>query len=436
MASTFPAVSLFSNCGAGDLGYAHSGFRFRILAELESRRLDVASLNHPNAQTILGDLRSTWPQVISAYKAKSHTARLALLSACPPCQGMSTARADRGLESDADAGSRDYRNLLVEVIASVAAGLQPRIVVVENVQAFLTRRVRHPDNGSPVSAANLLADRLNDHYAMFPMRSDLADFGIPQHRRRSFLVFIHREEPGLERLAVTNTTPFPAASHGPGLQEDHITIEQSLGELTKSSSYPLTPDVRLAIDKLHMTRPLSRRTSFMVSSIPSGSGKSAWQNTICETCGPMEVSPEDATCRKCGGPLARPVVLEDGEWRLVRGFRNSSYRRMDPRKPAATITTAAGRISSDNTIHPFENRVLTPLESQHLQTFPAEFKWGSQLNEDSDAPIREMIGEAVPPKFTALHGRILASILGGHAPQGAMPDSDRRILTARELLDR
>ena len=36
------SISLFSNCGAGDVGFARAGFRFRVLAEIDERRLDVA----------------------------------------------------------------------------------------------------------------------------------------------------------------------------------------------------------------------------------------------------------------------------------------------------------------------------------------------------------------------------------------------------------
>lgn len=40
----------------------------------------------------------------------------ALLATCRPCQGLTSARSDGGKEADADAVSRDARNLLVSVI--------------------------------------------------------------------------------------------------------------------------------------------------------------------------------------------------------------------------------------------------------------------------------------------------------------------------------
>src|SRR6266704_3960923 len=104
------AVSLFSNCGAGDVGFRRAGFTFDVMAELDSRRLEVALLNHPGAKGIPGDLRNTWPHVVETYRQTAGDERPALLAACPPCQGMSSARGRRGLKNDAVAGSKDKRN--------------------------------------------------------------------------------------------------------------------------------------------------------------------------------------------------------------------------------------------------------------------------------------------------------------------------------------
>ena len=165
------------------------------MAELDPRRLSIAGLNLPDAVTVAGDLRETSPNVIEeTYRERRGSTPPALLAACPPCQGMSSARGGRGRGDDADAGSRDARNLLVGVIAKVTHALAPRIVVVENVPAFLTRVVRHPKTGTPISAAVLLARSLHQRYYVTPLITDLADYGVPQTRRRAFLCFVRRDE--------------------------------------------------------------------------------------------------------------------------------------------------------------------------------------------------------------------------------------------------
>jgi len=96
---------------------------------------------------------------------------------------------------------------------------------------------------------------------------------------------------------------------------------------------------------------------------------------------------------------------------------------MYPDRPGATVTTASGKIGSDFTLHPWENRVLSPLECSLLQTFPDDFRWEGKIGVDA---IREMIGEAVPPLFTELHGKVLAAFLAGLSSDNMMLAKDPR----------
>ena len=431
------SISLFSNCGAGDVGFARAGFRFRVLAEIDERRLDVALRNHRDASGVVGDLRETWPEVVASYRGLCGSTQPALLSACPPCQGMSSARGGRGHENDADAGTRDARNLLVEVIADVAKEVEPRIVVVENVPAFLSRLVIDPHTGEPISAAALLIRLLGDRYRAFPFLTDLADYGVPQRRVRAFLTFIRRDEPCLELLDQAALIPFPCASAVLGSSEP-TTLGEALTRLgAKELDARLPADARDDSNPMH-TVPVwgDNRQYRMVAAIPPGSGGRAWQNSQCEQCGEVDVGPDDAVCPICTTPLLRPVVQEnDGSYRLVKGFRKSSYSRMSPDDPAATITTASGHVGSDLTIHPFENRLLSPFECAYLQTFPHDFDWGDAQERWGPTFLRTIIGEAVPPRFTELHGKALAGLLYGKMDV-LIQRNDTRGLKAEERLNR
>lgn len=430
-------MSLFSNCGAGDLGFRQAGFCFDVLAEIDPHRLAVAKENHTSASAVLGDLREMWPLVVTEYWGQAGDERLDLLSACPPCQGMSTARARRGSDDDVEAGGRDPRNLLVLPIAEVAAALRPRVIVVENVQQFLTRKVPHPDTGEGISAARLLLSLLDSVYEVFPVVVDLAEYGIPQHRVRTFLTFVDRDEAFIELLHKEGRAPFPEPTHGlkPG-QNPLVSLRDAL---LASGSTPL--DARFPAEArsqelpLHEVPCLDENQYAMVKAIPPHSGRSAWESKECPSCGMVDAEEDDATCRICGSVLLRPVTRdEDGRPRLVRGFRNSSYRRMNPDQPAATVTTASNRISSDNTIHPWEHRVLSAWECQMLQGFPPDFKWGSVLEAGHLGLIREMIGEAVPPAFTFRHGEILFAFLNSVETVPLLSLTDERVVRARAKL--
>jgi DNA (cytosine-5)-methyltransferase 1 len=434
------AVSLFSNCGAGDVGYRKAGFQFGVMAELDPRRLAVALRNHPGARGVPGDLRETWPHVVSAYREWAGSARPALLAACPPCQGMSSARGKRGSREDPDVGSRDPRNLLVLPIAHVASWLRPRAIVVENVPEFLTRKVRHPATAEPISAAKLLISLLEGSYQVFPILADLADWGVPQTRKRSFLTFVHLDEEQRGPLLRSGRTPYPvpvrARDHqGPG----PFTLRQALLGLGLPSLDAGSADRAADSDRpLHSVPVWEDRRHAMVAAIPPETGRTAWQNDTCEACGErVDVGADDATCPLCGGPLLRPVVREaDGTYRLVKGFKTSSYKRMRPDGPAPTITTATGHLGSHTTIHPWEPRLLSPLECAGLQTLPIDFDWGDALERWGSTNLREMIGEAVPPRFTHQHGLAVRGVLTGEWPVQALPQGDPRCMKAFRALTR
>lgn len=427
-------VSLFTNCGAGDVGYRDAGFAFDVMAELESHRLDVALLNHRTARGVPGDLRETLPQVVAAWRDRNGMAQPALLAACPPCQGMSSARSDRGSESDPEAGSRDPRNLLVQVVVDAAVELRPRVVVVENVPAFLTRQVLHPVTGDAVSGAVLLIESLAGEYEYWPFVTDLADHGVAQTRKRSFMTFVRNDEPAVAVLERHGLAPFPAPTHA-GCQ---TTLAEAIASMGLRSLDAASKDA--ATDPgtpLHCVPVWSESRYVMVAAIPPNSGRTAWQNSACLTCGAVGLDDDAASCPECGARLPRPVVVDpDGTPRLIAGFRRSSYARMDPNRPAATVTTASGRIGSDNTLHPSENRVMSILECQLLQGFPIDFRWGDTLNAKGHTAMRAMIGEAVPPTFTRQHGKVIEALLNGRKPRSAIGATDDRINRARRALRR
>jgi len=310
-------------------------------------------------------------------------------------------------------------------------------VIVENVPAFLSRLVLDPATGEATSAAALLIRLLRDDYRAFPFLTDLADYGVPQRRVRAFLAFIRRDEPSLELLERAEVVPYPCPSSHPE-SSGPKTLGEALADLDAEPLDAMTPaGARDESNPMHAVPVWGNSRQYrMVAAIPPGSGGRAWQNSQCEQCGDVEVGPEDAVCPICTAPLLRPVVREkDGSYRLVKGFRNSSYARMSPDSPAATVTTASGHVGSDLTIHPFENRLLSPFECAYLQTFPADFDWGTALDRWGSTFVRAIIGEAVPPRFTELHGRALIQLLLGRI-EGLALQCDQRVRQAKRRLHR
>jgi DNA (cytosine-5)-methyltransferase 1 len=344
---------------------------------------------------------------------------------------MSSAQSNRGMHKDAQAGSRDPRNLLVSVVVDAVKQLEPRVVVVENVPAFLRRRVEHPRTKKPVAAARLLADALSSQYRVFPFVSDLADYGVPQTRKRCFLTFIRSDEPAAGLLAARGLMPYPRPSH----DESPISVVEALQGFSRLNSC----SARYASDienELHCVPVLEPERYRMIAAIPKNSGRSAWENGTCRRCGRSTRDEERVRCSRCDELLLRPIVIdqESGAPRLIAGFRASSYARLHPERPASTITTASGNVGSDRTIHPSEHRVLSVLECATLQTFPRDFRWGDAVGRRRHTKLREMIGEAVPPLFTRKHGRVIAAALRGKRPYGFLDAADVRATRASDAL--
>ncbi|MBO0934738.1 DNA cytosine methyltransferase [Fibrella aquatilis] len=422
------AVSLFSNCGAGDVGYRRADFQFEVMAELEPNRLDVCERNHPGTKGVPGDLRTTWQQVVADWHQRQEGNRPDLLCACPPCQGMSSARAGLGAGSDPKKWEVDERNLLVEVVANVVRSLQPRLVVLENVPQFLTRLVKHPDTDDGISAPNLLLERIGVDYAAFPVVVDMADYGVPQTRKRTFITLVRRDEPCLVLLNQSRKIPFPIPTHE---GDKRISFGQFFTQYNLSPLNPLRAEEAVdAQDPLHAVpvwdNGVDDRRYAMVQATALNGG-SAWDNKACSIGCNNEnesINDEMAVCPQCGNPLLRPVVKDKktGDWRLIQGFRNSSYRRLDERLVASTVTTASAHLGSDINIHPTQNRLLSVRECALLQTFPWDFDWGKTLERGHLNKIREMIGEAVPPLFTQAHGLVLNNLLEGTADLDSLMD--------------
>ena len=109
-------------------------------------------------------------------------------------------------------------------------------------------------------------------------------------------------------------------------------------------------------------------------------------------------------CEKCGSLLPRPSTVDKktGKLRIMKGF-TSAYKRMNWDIPSSTLTMNFPYVSSDNKVHPSQNRTLSIYEAMVLQTI-SEYNF-SFIEGDkyvSDNLVIETIGESVPPRLIEL----------------------------------
>ena len=413
------AVSLFSGAGVSDLGYQMAGFRFLAQAELDGQRAAIGADNFPESKWVVGDVRASANVIADAYR-ESTSRRLDLLTATPPCQGMSSSNPSRGKRHAPQTREIEEKNRLVLESIPVANLLKPRIIVVENVRQVLTLEVNRGDGRR--KAIDVLRDGLPD-YEVFSKVVNAADYGIPQVRKRALIVAVHKDEPCLPRMLSKRLAPLPDPTHGENPVDGAlpwVTIRQWFNEMDYQPLDSRSKADASGTHPLHFVPAYGADRYRQISEIPPYSGRSAYENAACPSCGGT-VDAGLIECPSCGGVMInRPHVEKNGRPRLIKGFR-SSYRRMRPDRPSYTITTNSSHVGSDFKIHPWEHRVLSILECADLQTVPRFYDWSRARDGGSRYLIRKLVGEAFPTYFTYLHGRLLYEILRPSGSEGASP---------------
>lgn len=404
------AVSLFSGAGISDLGYQMAGFQFLAQVELDCQRAAIGADNFPESKWIVGDARASANETAEAYR-ESTSRRLDLLTATPPCQGMSTSNPSRGKRHAPQTREIEEKNRLVLEVIPTANLLKPRIIVVENVRQALTLEVER--GGVRRKAIDVLRDELSE-YEVFSQVVNAADYGIPQVRKRALVVAVHKDEPCLRRTLSQDRAPLPSPTHSEkpvGGAPPWVTIRQWLNEMDYQPLDSRSKESASGTHPLHFVPAYGPDRYRQISEIPPHSGRSAYENAVCPSCGCRTVDEGLIECSSCGGVMInRPHVERNGRPRLIKGFR-SSYRRMRPDRPSYTITTNSSHVGSDFKIHPWENRVLSILECADLQTVPRFYDWTRAKDDGRRYLIRKLVGEAFPTYFTYLHGRLLYEIL-------------------------
>lgn len=408
------AASLFSGGGIGDIGYEQAGFTMVMQVEIDPHRVALCQSNFPASVVLQANLHHEQERIITTL---AHTCPqpLDLLSITPPCQGMSSSNPGRGKR--ANIHERDIRNRLLLDCLPIIHAVMPRMIVAENVIQVLKEEV---DGGE--TTLRKVIDQFREslpQYELFTGIVQMADYGIPQMRKRAVLVAIHKHEPALTVLNARGMLPWPQKTHS---DKDALAKHPWISVknwLTFMNYPPLdaisTQRAHDPHDRLHFVPAYHGDYYLRVADISPESGQNAYQNAYCHTCGHTDVPEGTATCNSCGANMHnRPYVRDhDGTFRLIKGF-DSSYRRMNPSRPAPTITTASSHVGSDTKIHPWENRVLSIRECADLQTIPHYYNWSWVFETRRPHIAREIIGEALPSFFTYIHGTFLAELLQTH----------------------
>jgi len=197
-------VELFSGCGGTSLGFEMAGYEIAVGCDIHIPSIKTFQKSHPNSATILGDLKIIQPEEI---KKLLNYREVDVLIGGVPCQGFSLNNRKRH--------ENDERNLLYNEFIRFVKGLNPKIVVLENVSGMK----------STGDYVNIIETELSKAGKM-KVKSKLLyapDFGVPQSRTR--LVFIgirDGEEFDFDKIIKT---------HGPSTGVNYVNVKDAIGDL-------------------------------------------------------------------------------------------------------------------------------------------------------------------------------------------------------------
>ena len=162
--------SLFSGIGGIDLGFEQAGFKTQWANEVDKDACITYKYNFPEVTLFECDIRQ-----LDVIKLE----RVDVLTAGFPCQPFSVCGNKKGFE--------DERGNLFFEIMRIVDKIHPPIIFLENV-ANLTEH----DNGRTFNTIH--NELISRDYLIRYLVADACDYGIPQHRTRTYIVAFKSQE--------------------------------------------------------------------------------------------------------------------------------------------------------------------------------------------------------------------------------------------------
>jgi len=330
-------LGLFSGGGGLDLGFSAAGFHLVLSSDIDTyscKTLEQNQVKKPylNRHPVLcQDIRSLSRAVL---KEQIGHCSIDVIIGGPPCQAFSVFGRRKGLA--------DPRGNLIFEYARIIGEIKPEAFVFENVTGL-----KSIHNGSLYHDL-LKTLSLDGEYTISDHEYELAEFGIPQFRRRLFFIGtrsgkqipkMRATHSDIHKTLLDNYMPF-------------CTVDSALfGLPDPTTDWKKMPHLNSHVGRKHSKRIIQRYQS------------------------------------------------------LAYGERDPKTRinKLNPGRPSFTIIVGSDAGGGKGHVHPYSPREVTPRESARLQTFPDWWNFHG-----TGRHVIRQVGNAVPPLFAG----ILASYVG------------------------
>jgi len=367
-------ISLFTGAMGLDLGFEMAGFEVRVAVDIDRWVCETIRANRPNLPIINADIRRVDTKLI-LEKACLKVGEPTVVTGGPPCQAFSTA----GKRESINDARTDKGGDLVFEFLRVVREAKPKFFVFENVTGVLSAALRHisfyerikrkkqeipPEARLGTAFEKILNEFKETGYRIKWAVLNAADYGVPQQRKRLFIV-------GSRENIDIPFPPEPTHAH-PG----------SLDVISGKKKPWLT--LRDAIWNLRDRKDLEY--------IPFPS----WGRYL------RYVPPGG-----CWVDIPKELQKEamGGAYRS-QGGRRGFFRRLSWDKPAPTLVTSPV-MKATCLCHPDYDRPLSVEEYMRIQCFPDGWKLVGPTNTKY-----KMLGEAVPPPLGYVVAKCILYAMG------------------------
>src|ERR1700737_2907084 len=177
--------TLFTGAGGLDYGLEAAGFQTAVAIEVDEEACKTLRHNRPKWNVIQKSVSEiTADELLSAHHLKKRA--VDLIAGGPPCQPFSKA-ANWARKNGRAPGLDDNRASTVSAFMDVIETVLPKVVLLENVDGFASGG-QNSGQLSVFKRFEAINKRMGTNYRPVSSLLNAADFGVPQARRRRFIV--------------------------------------------------------------------------------------------------------------------------------------------------------------------------------------------------------------------------------------------------------
>ena len=380
-------IDLFAGAGGMSLGFEQAGFDIVAAVEIDPIHCATHEYNFPDTATICASVIDLSGDEIRRRARLDNKKDIDVVFGGAPCQGFSLM------------GKRvfdDPRNQLVFHYVRIVRELNPKYCVFENVKGLTLGK--HAQFLDELIAA--LGDAGYDVLTPYQVLN-AADYGVPQDRRRLFLV-------GTRKGLISPNYPEP--------NHNRITVEEAIGDLPNADSFDELNRTDSVLTKWETTSSYGRKLR-------------GFDPDFNDYSYPRKFLPDLLTCslrtEHTHSSRSRFEATQPGKTESISRFRKLAPSGICNTLRAGT-DSARGAHTSPRPIHPFFARVITVREAARLHSYPDWFR----LHSTKWHGCRQ-IGNSVPPLLArAVASEIIkAQAIKPSKPKKALDMGETRLLS-------